>query len=364
MEEEMLTIERNDTWELVDAPEDKNVIGLKWVFRTKSNADGRIQNHKARLVAKGYLQQQGVDFDETFSPVARFETMRIMLLLAAQLKLPLYQLDVKFAFLNAKRILRYVAGISDFGVWYSKTSSFKLIGFTDNDWAGIVDNRKSTSESIFFLGSGSITWSSKKQETVALSSSKAENAAASSPTRQALWLRNYLLILVIFKQKLLDFFVTIVEGKIYLKFCGTNEQAADIFTKALPQAKHDFFSYQTRPKPFVTPSRSDKFSTRYTVVVMYTYARPVARGDKQIKGKDLKHTFTHVANFTTVRFFIALTAAHDWNLQKLDVNNAVLSGFIDEDIYMTHPPGYTKAAPGLVCNLKRSIYGLRHASGQ
>ncbi|KAL8112746.1 hypothetical protein AgCh_020161 [Apium graveolens] len=54
MEEEMLAIERNDTWELIDAPEDKNVIGLKWVFRTKYNADGSIQKHKARLVAKGY----------------------------------------------------------------------------------------------------------------------------------------------------------------------------------------------------------------------------------------------------------------------------------------------------------------------
>ena len=72
MEEELLAIEKNKTWDLVDLPEEKNVIGLKRVYCTKYRADRTIQKHKARLVAKGYAQQQGVNFDETFSPVARF----------------------------------------------------------------------------------------------------------------------------------------------------------------------------------------------------------------------------------------------------------------------------------------------------
>ena len=62
MTEEMSTIERNETWELVDLLKDKNVIGLKWVYRTKYNADGSVQIHKARLVAKGYSQQHGIDY--------------------------------------------------------------------------------------------------------------------------------------------------------------------------------------------------------------------------------------------------------------------------------------------------------------
>lgn len=98
MNEEMSAIRKNETWELVDMPEDKNVAGLKWVFRTKFDADGSIQKHKARLVAKGYSQQQGIDYEETFSLVARFETVRVFLAFTAQMNLLVYQFDVKSAF--------------------------------------------------------------------------------------------------------------------------------------------------------------------------------------------------------------------------------------------------------------------------
>lgn len=70
MEEELLSIEKNSTWDSVNLPKGKKAIELKWVFRTKYHADGSIQKHKARLVTKGYSQQQGLDFEETFSVFA------------------------------------------------------------------------------------------------------------------------------------------------------------------------------------------------------------------------------------------------------------------------------------------------------
>jgi hypothetical protein len=93
-------IEKNQTWELVDMSEHKKPIGVKWVYRTKLNADSTINKHKARLVVKGYAQIFGVDFSETFAPVARLDTIRMLLAVAAQKGWKIFQLDVKSAFLN------------------------------------------------------------------------------------------------------------------------------------------------------------------------------------------------------------------------------------------------------------------------
>jgi len=84
MDEEINAIERNKTWDLVELPKGEEVIGVKWVYKTKSNAEGKIERHKARLVVKEYKQQYGRDYEETFASVARMETLKTMLSIAAQ----------------------------------------------------------------------------------------------------------------------------------------------------------------------------------------------------------------------------------------------------------------------------------------
>lgn len=93
-------IKKNQTWELVDRPQHKKVIEVKWIFRTKLNFDGSVNKYKARVVVKGYAQMFGVDFSETFAPVARMDTIMMLLALAAQKGWTLHQMDVKSAFLN------------------------------------------------------------------------------------------------------------------------------------------------------------------------------------------------------------------------------------------------------------------------
>ncbi|RDD63978.1 hypothetical protein DU478_22630, partial [Thalassococcus profundi] len=76
MQEELNQFVRNDVWYLVPRPKDKNVIGTKWIFKNKSDEHGNIIRNKARLVPQGYTQIEGIDYDETFTPVARLESIR------------------------------------------------------------------------------------------------------------------------------------------------------------------------------------------------------------------------------------------------------------------------------------------------
>jgi hypothetical protein len=90
IKEELVMLEANGTWELVDTPENSNVVGNKWVFRIKRDAAGRVQRYKARLVAQGFSQVEGVDYFDTFAPVAHLSSVRTILALAARLDLEIH----------------------------------------------------------------------------------------------------------------------------------------------------------------------------------------------------------------------------------------------------------------------------------
>nr|GEU82422.1 retrovirus-related Pol polyprotein from transposon TNT 1-94 [Tanacetum cinerariifolium] len=162
------------------------VITLKWIYKVKLDELEGILKNKARLVARGYRQEEGIDFEESFSLVARLEAIRIFLAFAAHMNMVVYQMDVKTAFLNdptvfirrdgkellldyrflevseawptkkhlhaVKRIFRYLRGTVNRELWYLKDSLIALIAFKDENHVGYEDTRRSTSGSMQFLG--------------------------------------------------------------------------------------------------------------------------------------------------------------------------------------------------------------------
>ncbi|GJW44005.1 retrovirus-related pol polyprotein from transposon TNT 1-94 [Tanacetum coccineum] len=100
IQEELNQFVANDVWELVPQPRNMKIIGTKWVFRNKLDENGVVSQNKARLAAQGYNQQEGIDYDENYAPVARLESIRILLAYACALDFKLFQMDVKSAFLN------------------------------------------------------------------------------------------------------------------------------------------------------------------------------------------------------------------------------------------------------------------------
>ncbi|GAU49301.1 hypothetical protein TSUD_367130 [Trifolium subterraneum] len=478
MKEELDSIESNQSWELVDLPHNKRAIDVKWVYKLKMNSKGEITRHKARLVAKGFLQREGIDYGEVIAPVTRMETIRLVTAIANMNDWPMYQMDVKSAFLNGpieeevfvtqppgyvvksqenkvyrlkkalyglkqaprawkrridkflteigfvkcvtehgayvkkhdekglivmclyvddllitgsndnyisefksdlkkefemtdlghmtyflgieflrtgqgilmhqtkyakeilkkfemdkcnsalspteprlqlsksteeedvdptsykqligslrylcntrpdlaysvgivsrfmdrpksshliavKRILRYVKGTIDYGVLFhasDKKNECKLMGYTNSNWCGDVEDRKSTAGYIFYFGEAPISWCSKKELVVALSSCEAEYIAASLNTSQAIWLKNLIEEISLVKCNYVSLKVDNVSainlaknpiahgrskhielhfhylreqvnnGNLALEYCKSEEQVADLFTKAV-----------------------------------------------------------------------------------------------------------------------------------
>ncbi|KAK1645997.1 hypothetical protein QYE76_063802 [Lolium multiflorum] len=157
MKSEMGSMYDNKVWTLVDLPDSRKAVENKWIFKRKTDADGNITVYKARLVAKGFRQIQGVDYDETFSPVAKLKSVRILLAIAAFFDYEIWQMDVKTAFLN-----------------------------------GDIEEELYMSGYVFVLNGAAVSWSSSKKCTVAKSSTESEYIAASEASSEAVWMKRFI----------------------------------------------------------------------------------------------------------------------------------------------------------------------------
>nr|GFA44244.1 copia protein [Tanacetum cinerariifolium] len=201
MQDEIYEFDRLQVWELVPQPNSVMIIALKWIYKVKLDEYGDVLKNKARLVAKGYRQEEGIDFEESFAPVARIEAIRIFIANAVSRNMTVYQMDVKTAFLNGelkeevyvsqpegfvdpehpthvyrlkkalyqakptkkhlealKRVFRYLKGTINWGLWYPKDTVMALTAYADADHAGCQDTRRSTSASAQLLGDKLILW--------------------------------------------------------------------------------------------------------------------------------------------------------------------------------------------------------------
>nr|GEZ75959.1 hypothetical protein [Tanacetum cinerariifolium] len=260
MKEELLQFKMQKVWILVDLPYEKRAIGTKWVYRNKNDERGIVIKNKSRLVAQGHTQEEGIDYEEVFAPVARIEAVRLFLAYASFMGFLVYQMDVKSAFLYVKahygldqaprawyetlatyllengfqrgtidqtlfikkqqkdillvqiyvddiifvkRIFRYLKGKPCLGLWYPKDSPFDFVAYSDSDYAGASLDRKSTTGGCQFLGCRFISWQCKKQTVVATSSTEAEYVAAASSCAQVMWMQNQLLDCGVFNSPML-----------------------------------------------------------------------------------------------------------------------------------------------------------------
>ncbi|GJU25946.1 retrovirus-related pol polyprotein from transposon TNT 1-94 [Tanacetum coccineum] len=319
MQDELHQFDRLKVWELVDKPFGKMIIKLKWLWKNKKDEDQTVIRNKARLVAKGYAQEEGIDFEESFAPVARLEAVRIFVAHAAHKSFPIYQMDMKTAFLNGPlKEEVYVAqpeGFVDpdhpekvyllrkalYGLkqapraWYDDTINYLkskglLKGTITWDSGGIQ-----------FLGDKLVSWSQRTKLHCNVFSMRQSNVALSASCAQKLEI-----------------------------------PLADMFTKAF------------RGSVYVLLFRRIWYE-------MFDSA-------ELEEGLDFEESFASVARLEAIRIFIANAASKNMTVYQMDMKTAFLNGELKEEVYVHQPEGFVDPErPHHVYRLKKALYGLKQA---
>ncbi|GJR99192.1 integrase, catalytic region, zinc finger, CCHC-type containing protein [Tanacetum coccineum] len=293
MQDEIHEFDRLQVWELVPPPDYVMIIALKWIYKVKLDEYGDVLKNKARLVAKGYRQEEGIDFEESFAPVARIEAIRIFIANAASKNMTIYQMDVKTAFLNGelkeevyvsqpegfvdpdhpthvyrlkkalyglkqaphawyqasptkkhlealKRVFWYLRGTINWGLWYLKDTAMAITDFANADHVGCQDTRRSTSGSAQFLRDKLILWMRSQLIDYDFVFNKIplyydnRSAIALCCNNVQHSRSKHIDIRHHFIQEQVE------KGVVELYFMMTDYQLTDIFTKALPRERFEF----------------------------------------------------------------------------------------------------------------------------
>ncbi|GJS69767.1 retrovirus-related pol polyprotein from transposon TNT 1-94 [Tanacetum coccineum] len=257
MQEELHQFDRLDVWELVDRPLCKNVINLKWLWKNKRDEENTIIRNKSRLVAKGYAQKEGIDFEESFAPVARLEAVRLFIAYAAHKSFTVYQMDVKTAFLYGPlKEEVYVNQPDGFVNPYHPDKVYRLK-------KALYGPQTSTKKRVFEL-SNFLYHNGFSKDCTSMSSAEAEYVSLSACCAQVLWLRTQLTDYGFHFDKIPMYYDSkaaiaiscnlvqhsrtkhidvryhfikeqVEKGIVELFFVGTEYQLADLFTKALSE---------------------------------------------------------------------------------------------------------------------------------
>ncbi|GJU92252.1 retrovirus-related pol polyprotein from transposon TNT 1-94 [Tanacetum coccineum] len=270
MQDQLKQFKRLDVWELFECPIGRNIIAVKWIWKNKIDAENTVIRNKSRLVAKGYGQEEGIDFEESFAPVAGLEAVRIFVAYAAHKNFPIYQMDFKTAFLNGPLKEEVLVHQLPKGIFICQSqytmdllkkhgmekcdtistpmSTAKLdADLQDADHKGCNDDCKSTSGGIQFLGDKLVSCSLKKQDCTTMSTAEAEYIPMYCDSKSAIAIScnpiqhsrtKHINIRYHFIKE------HVAKGTIELYFVRKEYQLADLFTKSLPKERFEYLVHR------------------------------------------------------------------------------------------------------------------------
>ncbi|GJV32570.1 retrovirus-related pol polyprotein from transposon TNT 1-94 [Tanacetum coccineum] len=246
--------------ELVPRPTGKNIIGVKWLWKNKTDAENTVIRIKSRLVAKGYRQEEGFDFEESFTLVARLEAIRMFVAYAAHKNFAIFQMEVKTTFLNGTLKEEVYASQPDGFVdpdFPDHDSGFELIAYSDVDHAGCHDDCKRTSGGLQFLGEKLVSWSSKKQDCTTMSTAEAEYDSKSAIAISCNPVQHSRTKHINIRYHFIKEHVEL--GTVELYFVDTEYQLVDLFTKALSKERFEYLVHRIGMR-CMTPTKLDRLA--------------------------------------------------------------------------------------------------------